>query len=354
MLVAMKRYFDLAGKGLAGAGLTGIVAYVVGTATHQSWPYWLFGGMVAAGGVIYLLGQSRTAPRSATAIEASGETADTRPAPIFTSRWRHTLNGHEVPGLMMITHKGFSHHGYMRPSSERRPPSARFGVLVASEPLGPTPTTSALRECFLNFLASQPVSGLIDTLTYVEDDLSWMSYASNGRIHNEAVLVSGADQEDAPVVSAMLNLNEVGLAHYGHDSRTVELVLHIEVRDKDGDAAPPAEFRAWHEALVLALDVPRAFGRFLNQDLGLATYGEPPAQLSLELRARRGIAELIHTGSLPTVAGSSPSNFFHGYMVAEHHGGKPGDAAVEMLTSICDHTLHLHGYEDELDKLRTK
>lgn len=202
MLVSMKRQLDLAGKSLAGTGLTGIVGYVIATAPLHAWPVWpygLFGGMVVAGGTAYLIGQRQPEPEAAEAIEASDEEpAEALPAPIFTGRWRHTLNGHEVPGLMMITHKGFSHHGYMRPSPEDRPPSARFGVLVACEPLGPGPTTSVLRERFLNFLGSQPVSGLIGALTSTGDDLAWMSYGGNGRIHNESVLVGGADQEEAP------------------------------------------------------------------------------------------------------------------------------------------------------------
>ncbi len=36
--MAMKRHLDLAGKSLAGAGLTGRLLYVVGTATQRSWP----------------------------------------------------------------------------------------------------------------------------------------------------------------------------------------------------------------------------------------------------------------------------------------------------------------------------
>jgi hypothetical protein len=51
--MAMKRTLDMAGKGLAGAGLTGIVLYVVGTATQHSWPLWpygIFSGMLVVGG----------------------------------------------------------------------------------------------------------------------------------------------------------------------------------------------------------------------------------------------------------------------------------------------------------------
>ena len=352
----MKRQLDLAGKGLAGAGLTGIVTYVVGTAAQHSWPvwpYWLFGGMVVVGGVAYFIGQTQPAPPATEPVEAPGvEPAELPPVPLFTGRWRHTLNGNEVPGLMMITHKGFSHPGYMRPPSEAQRPFVRIGMLIACDPLGPSPTTSALRNRLLGFLASQPVADLISALSYTGDGLSWMSYASNGRFHNEAVLVSGADQAEAPVASVMLNLHEPGLAHYGHDPRTAEFVLHIEPRGEDGSVASSAGFKIWHEALVTALDVPRAFARFLRQDIGLATYGEPPAQLGFEIRAHRSIAELVDAAGLPVVTGSRQSNSFLGYMVAQLEGSEPEEAAVEMLRGICDHALHLHGYEDSLDKLR--
>lgn len=71
--MAMKRHLVLAGQSLAAAGLTGVVLYVVGTATQRSWPfwpYWIFGGMLVAGGVLYFAGQSRPEP--------GGDTADTR------------------------------------------------------------------------------------------------------------------------------------------------------------------------------------------------------------------------------------------------------------------------------------
>jgi hypothetical protein len=60
----MNRYLATAGKGLAGAGLTGVVLYLVSTATdHQRpfWPYWILFAMVAAGLLLYLLGE-RTRP----------------------------------------------------------------------------------------------------------------------------------------------------------------------------------------------------------------------------------------------------------------------------------------------------
>ena len=72
----MKRHLLLAGKSLAAAGLTGIVLYVVGTATQRSWPfwpYWIFGGMLVVGGMLYFMGQSR--PESSPDAAAIDEEA---------------------------------------------------------------------------------------------------------------------------------------------------------------------------------------------------------------------------------------------------------------------------------------
>lgn len=40
--MTMKGHLDLIGKSLAGAGLTGVVLYIVATATQHSWPYLIF------------------------------------------------------------------------------------------------------------------------------------------------------------------------------------------------------------------------------------------------------------------------------------------------------------------------
>lgn len=100
----MKRHLDLIGKSLAGAGLTGIVLYIVATATQHSWPYLIFLGMLLLGGLIYFPSQ-RTDRSKAAESELPNGTQQNQPAPAFTERWRHTSNGAEAPGLMMITHK---------------------------------------------------------------------------------------------------------------------------------------------------------------------------------------------------------------------------------------------------------
>ena len=355
-LPGMKQNLGLAGKSFAGAGLTGIVLYVVGTATQRSWPfwpYWVFIAMLLAGAILYLAAQHRPAMTTdATAPEAAAS-PDSRPGQPFTALWRYTTNGAEAASLMTITHKAFSHCGYMRPPSEDKPPSVRIGMIVTCEPLGPEPTTPDLRDNFLSFLRRPPVWNLIKSMTYVGDDLAWRSYAGNGRLINEAVLTSREDQHEAPVASAMMILNEPGIQRYGHDPQTAELVLHIEPRGEDGKPAPPASFQAWHDSLVRALDVPRAFAQFLDQEVGVTMYSDPPAQIGVQLDAYRSIGELIDCGALQPVTGSWPSNSFLSYMIADPAGKQATEVAVDWLTRICDHALHLrNGYETELAKLR--
>lgn len=353
----MKRHLVLAGKSLAAAGLTGIVLYVVGTATQRSWPfwpYWIFGGMLVVGGVLYFAGQSRPGPsEDAADTQATEEEAppEQETAPAFIGSWRYTSNGAEAPGLMMMTHKGFSHHGYMRPPDEDAPPYLRIGVLVACDPLGPSPTTSDLRKSLEAFLDQEPISNLLDGLTAISGDDEWYRYAGNGRFHNEAILVSRPEQAEPPVASVMLNLNEAGTARYGHDSRYAELVLHIEPRDEADKPAAPADLAAWYSTIVRALALPAAFAHFLAEDMGVATYTDPPAQLGIEFRAYRSLTELIDPGGLRPVPGSWQSNQFLGYMIASHDGERRGDIAVSFLTALCDHALHLDGYESTLARL---
>jgi hypothetical protein len=151
----------------------------------------------------------------------------------------------------------------------------------------------------------------------------------------------------------MMILNEEGTPRHGHDPRVAELVLHIEPRGPDGKPAPPASFQAWHDSLIRALAVPGAFAQFLRQEVGVATYDNPPAQLGVQLDAYRSISELIDPGDLRPVTGSWPSSHYLSYMVAEPGGKHATETATDLLTRVCDHALHLqNGYETELAKLR--
>lgn len=57
----VRRHIALAGGGLASAGLTAILAYVIATTSTNTrnapaWPYWLFGALIAVGFFFYLMG----------------------------------------------------------------------------------------------------------------------------------------------------------------------------------------------------------------------------------------------------------------------------------------------------------
>jgi hypothetical protein len=271
--------------------------------------------------------------------------------PAVTERWRQTTDGFEVPELMRITHVGMSHPGYMRRDPGAKPPSLRVGMLVACSPLGPAPATSELRSRFLSFLDWAPIMGLITELSHVDAGFSWTPWGGHGRINVEAVL-TGENDEEAPAASALLLLPEIGTSRYGRDSRYAELVLDIEPRSPDGSPAAPGGLAAWHGRFTRALNLPAVLARFLSDELGLIPADDPPAQAGVWLNASRSMSELIDVGQLKPVKGAMGSNQFMGWAVADP-GGDPAEAtAVDWLTQMCDHTLHLDGYEPVLERMR--
>jgi hypothetical protein len=81
----MKRHLALGGKGLAGAGLSGAVLYLVTTASaHRPpvWPYWTLLGMIVAGLLLYSLGQENVRSGKSQAGQATDvqETAPGQPS----------------------------------------------------------------------------------------------------------------------------------------------------------------------------------------------------------------------------------------------------------------------------------
>jgi hypothetical protein len=265
------------------------------------------------------------------------------PGTAITDRWRHTTDGFEVPSLMRITHKAFSHPGYMRASPDT-PPSMRIGTLMACDPLGPTPITSELRSRFLAFLTQQPILDLVSVLSHIDSDAKWRSLAGNGRLMLEAAMMA-EDQKEAPVASAMLLLPEAGKSSFGSDPRCAEFVLHIEPRTQDGTPAAPIGLAQWRDKFARALAIPQTLAFFLTYDLGLATPADPPAQLGLWLNAPHTMTELVNVGNLKTLPGSAQANWFIGYAVADSEGASPMAAAADLLGQMCDFTLHLDGWE---------
>ncbi len=268
-----------------------------------------------------------------------------------TNRWRHTTNGSEVPTLTHLGDVAMSQPGYMnRLGGETTKPWVRVGVLVACGLLGPTPPTSELSTRFLDFLGRQPVSGLISALTSAAEGVSWALQAGNGRIALEAIMSDGG-QEDAPVASALMRLPQSGLRSYGRDQRFAELVVDVEPRTKDDEAVGPANLTVWFERLTWALAIPSALTKFLSKDVGLVSFDDPPAQFGIWLRTQHSITELVDTEALKSLPGQPPPNCFIAYAIANPEGKSATGIALDFLTQLCDHTLHLDGYEPVLRAL---
>ena len=269
------------------------------------------------------------------------------PAPAVTDRWQHTTDGAQVPSLMRISHKAFSHPGYLRPHPDQ-PPAVRIAALVACDPVSPATTTSELRARFVTFLASPQLLSVVSEYSDIEDQARWTPLAGNGRLMLEAALMT-EEQTCAPVASAMLLLPEPGRPRLGSDPRYAEFVLHIEPRTRHDDTPkPPAGLGRWRDRFAQALAIPGALAQLLTSDLALATNADPPTQLGIWLSAPRNLNELIDTGTLKPLAGSPLVNAFTSYTIANPSGKPATSAAVDILAQLCDSTLHLDSWESAI------
>jgi hypothetical protein len=271
------------------------------------------------------------------------------PAQAFTARWRHTTDGMDAAGVMNTFHKRLSHPGYGRdPGSE--PPAVRFGLLLACSPLGEKPSTTELRQAFCSLLNRPPVWSFVSQLTELPNDLAWRPYGGNGRLSIGAILAAEDSEKIAPIASAMLILHDAQATRF-RQGQCAELILYVGPCDEVGLPAPPATLERWHERLVTALEVPAAFATFLISEVGLATYADPPTQLGVCLEAQPTIGALVDTRSLQPVAGSTATQSFPSYVIAEQGGREPAQAAVDVLRVWCDYALRVDGYEEILDGL---
>jgi hypothetical protein len=276
--------------------------------------------------------------------------AEHTPVSLVTNHWRHTTDGFGASVMLHLPQKAFSHRGYMRPAEDRQS-SIRIGIFVACDPLAPDgPSTSELRSRFLAFLGGPALTDLIMASTHVGDGTAWTPLAGNGRMTLEAIL-GDADEPRAPVASAMLLLPQQDVSAYGRDRRGAELVIHIEPRDSAGAPAAPASLAVWHDRLTKALGVSAALADFLRQDAQVGTHGDPPAQFGTWLSAPRAITELVDVGEMKPLPGSWAANEFLGLALGDQHGKDLAGTAGDMLRQLCDHTLHLDGYEQVLDRI---
>lgn len=271
------------------------------------------------------------------------------PGPAHTSRWCHTSDGGKVPALMRLTHTGMSHPGYRGRQAEETPPSVKIGMLVACQPIDPaTGGGTELRARFLAFLSSPAIRAVIEALTIIEPGMSWKNLAGHGPRTLEAALTSSQDAlEGAPAASALFLPPTAGEALYGRDGRAATLILYVEPRAADGQVPPASGLATWSRRFSLALTAPRAFADFLD-DIGLATSNEPAAQVGIWLQSHQPLTAMVAIEGLQMLPGSSPSNQFTGWAIADADGKPAPATARDLIVQLCEYTLHLDDFEGAL------
>jgi len=381
----MLRCLRAAGGGLAAVALATAGTYFVAETTAGRstpwWPYILLFGLAALGCLGYLLGNSdadaqlcvgtegeaahhdgRAAEQtgyfitepSAPIAEAKVEGPGSAPWPVITDRWCHTSDGGKVPSLMAMTHTSVSHPRYgERPAQDARP-SVKIGMLVSCQPIDLATSGTELRAKFLAFLASPAVQQLLEALTEIEPGMSWKNLAGHGPRTLEAALTLDEDPlQGVPVASALFLPPIAGESLYGRSGQAATLILYVEPRKANGQAAASSNLAAWHRRFCQALAVPGAFADFLATDLALPTCDEPSAQLGIWLDSHQHpLTAMIDIEGLRVLPGSWQSNQFMGWAFASDEGRAPSETARDLITQLCEYTLHLDGFEKELAEIK--
>ena len=327
---------------VVGVVLGGVAIVTATEQLHRYLPWVIVAALVIALAGSFLAYHQERQNRLAAAAPQPEEPPPAS-TPVITDQWRVISNGFEIGALMHMGDMTFSHPGYRRQPDDR-PPSVRVGALVACDPLGATPGSTELRQQFLRFLNRQlfmdPISGLTDTGT----DKSWRPMAGLGRWMLEAFL-GGDDPNEAPVVSAKLMLPEAGMTHSGSDPKCAELLVLIEPQAMGGKPALPAGLAAWQSRFAQALALPTALARFLEHDLSLATWGDPAAKFGVLVDTPGPLTELVDMGDCEPLPGAQVSNQFIGWAVADSAGASSMGTARTLMMELCDHALHLDGFE---------
>ena len=264
-------------------------------------------------------------------------------------RWRHTGDGAKVPALMRLTQTGFFHPGYMGRKTEDVPPSVKLGMLVACGPIDSSSSGTELRGQFAAFLGSDSVCEVVAALTSVPPGASWKNLAGHGPRTLEAALTAKDNpMEGVPVASALFLPPTAGEALYGRDGRSATLVLYIEPRTADGQVPPPSNLEVWRRRLSLSMGLTGAFADFLDKDLGLGALDDPRSQFGVWLQSHRLLTAMVDVGGLRVLPGASVSTEFIGWAYADPDGNSIAATTRDLLTQLCEYTLHLDGFDHAL------
>jgi hypothetical protein len=84
----------------------------------------------------------------------------------------------------------------------------------------------------------------------------------------------------------------------------------------------------------------------------LGAYGDPPAQFGIWLQSYQPLTIMVDPQGLRTLPGSTPSNQFIGWAFAAEDGNSIADTARDLLTQLCEYTMHFDAFEQTLATFR--
>jgi len=219
---------------------------------------------------------------------------------------------------------------YMKQPGDR-PPWVRFVVQIGCGQVGDDLDWPAIRAAFTTFLHGPAVAELLADLTYVGQDAAWARQASSTSSIIDMVLGDG-------VASARLELPD-GIRRHGRAEGYALLILHVEPRGPDGQAASPASPSSWRQRFERAMQLPGGFSALLSDELGLATSGEPPAQAGIRLEAPNDLTALVDITGLATLPGAQQLSQFMVYLAASPQGASAVSVADKMTRQMLEEAL---------------
>lgn len=341
--LASIQHADLFGANY-GEGVARLVAAVLHTLARRSEGAASPGtrsGSATVGGGLGPAGTNAAAPRN--------EQAEAKPT--VTSRWRLTHTFADAPAMSQLGNQGFDHRAYLR-SAEQTPPWVRVRAVVACDLLGEIPRWQELRREFSDLLARESIGALISELAFIPDGARWRPRATQRRSWLEADL-TGADEAVVPAASAILFLPEPDpLA--GVQPGCAQLTVHIDLAASAPVSSPrqtsfPLPY--WRARLAHALAVPGDLASWLENQLGLMTSNQPPAQFGIMLQARQPLTEIIDTGGIQKLQASYVLNQFTGWAVADATGKAVPELVSEMMLDLSERILHLDGTLEQMSGL---
>jgi len=213
-----------------------------------------------------------------------------------------------------------------------RQPWIRLVAMVECSQIGPDTDPSQVWSAFVRFLKDQPVTSLVNGLTFPVPGVRWRRWAPSGAGFIQALYTPGDENE--AVASARLLLPD-GSLRFVHGFSCAVLILHFEPPAGSGSAPLPMGPVAWTDHVMRALELPRALNMLLTQQLRLSTSGDPPVVLVVRLDAPRDLADMIDITDLTELPGGIHASQAIGLFVADREGAP----AAQVVRRMIDHIL---------------